>query len=127
MYVAIDMSEHQLIQLVLFDKDHCHRVTQKGQNADMLSFLKITLETYQIDPMALQGIAVVVGKGTFTSTRLAVTVANTFQYVNKTPLLAISAEELEDIKTLLATCEKKVTSHFLSATYSGAPRIHQKK
>jgi tRNA A37 threonylcarbamoyladenosine modification protein TsaB len=124
MYLAIDMSESQQIHLVLFDE--CNRTDThvEGKNADVLTVFDEFLTSQTLTPSELSGIAVVMGEGSFTSTRLAATVANTCQFVLGTPLVSIHPYELEDTMMLAKRCQSECVNHFLSPTYSGLPRIH---
>lgn len=68
----------------------------------------------------LRGIAVVVGLGRFTSTRIAVTTANTLAFAFKIPVIGVKGRDL-------ALAEKRLKSArpgmYLSATYSGEAHI----
>ncbi len=75
----------------------------------------------------LAGIMVVVGAGSFTSTRLACVVANTFAYVLQIPLLAIKKDEINKIQKLIPKLLKQKKGHYISATYSGEANIGKKE
>lgn len=70
---------------------------------------------------------VVVGAGGFTSTRVACVVANTFAYVLKIPLLAITAAEASDPQKLIPKLLKQKSGNYISAAYSGEANIGRKK
>ena len=70
---------------------------------------------------------VVVGAGSFTSTRIACVVANTFAYVKQIPLLAISVEQVDEVQELVPELLKQKKGNYISATYSGEPNIGGKK
>lgn len=126
MYLAIDMSQMRTIHLVLFDAKTHVEMQIEGKNADVLATIADFLKAQNRAPETLRGIAVVMGEGTFTSTRLAATVANTFQYVHQIPLLEIRSTDISDTSKLVKEFETNGVHHFLSATYSGAPRINMK-
>lgn len=126
MYLAIDMSQPSQIHLVLFESELVAEITTKGANADVLTVMADFLAANNIEAKSLHGIAIVMGEGTFTSTRLSVTVANTVQYVYDTPLLDITAAELSDVATLSERFKTDAKDHYLSATYSAEPRIGTK-
>jgi tRNA threonylcarbamoyladenosine biosynthesis protein TsaB len=61
------------------------------------SIVKVTadlLAEAKVEPRALQGIAVVVGPGSFTSLRVGLTVANQFAHELGVPILGVRTEEL---------------------------------
>lgn len=70
------------------------------------------------------GIAVVVGKGRFTATRIAVTVVNTLGYALKIPVVSVISND----EVLAEKALKKVKSGvFVSAKYSGEAHIGGQK
>jgi tRNA A37 threonylcarbamoyladenosine modification protein TsaB len=69
---------------------------------------------------------VVVGAGSFTSTRVACVVANTFAFVLQIPLLAISLKQAQNPQKLIPKLLKQKKGNYLSATYSGEPNIGRK-
>ena len=66
-----------------------------------------------------------VGVGSFTSTRIACVVANTFAYAMQIPLLAIKENEIENVQKLIPKLLKQPKGQYISATYSGEPNISQ--
>jgi tRNA A37 threonylcarbamoyladenosine modification protein TsaB len=85
----------------------------------VVSAIKHFLSKAGIGLLQLKGIAVVVGKGKFTSTRIATTVANVLSYVFKIPV--IEAENtLDGWWNKFAGMEH---GKYISAKYSGEPRI----
>jgi len=123
MYLLINTSVRDSIALSLFDVEN--RIDKKFEvgNRELLQSIDsfLTSENKTKDDVA--GIMVVVGKGSFTSTRLAVTVANTFGYVRHIPLLSVSLEQTADVQSLIALLLDQPVGQYLSATYSGVPNI----
>ena len=123
MYLMIDTSERDVIALSLFDKEQKKDVRVTASNRELLQTIDSVLTSENILPEAILGIMVVVGEGSFTSTRLATTLANTFGYVQHIPLLAISKKQAEDPQSMIASLLEQPSDQYLSATYSGVPNL----
>jgi tRNA threonylcarbamoyladenosine biosynthesis protein TsaB len=124
MYLLIDLSTRDMVSLRLYDADALvQSIETPGKNVDLLTVIADALAAIHISPEQLGGIAVVVGSGTFTGTRLAVTVANTFAFANKTKVVTISEHQKEDFSLQRELFAAAVAGEFISATYSGMPRI----
>jgi len=67
----------------------------------------------------LKGMAVVIGKGRFTSTRVATTVANVLSYVFKIPVVGVETSECEWWDKIASADAGK----YITAKYSGEPNI----
>lgn len=122
MYLLIDTSEKNKINLSIFDDKTIEHKSYPGQNRELLSCIHDLFAG--LPPMeggnkgGVGGIMVVVGAGSFTSTRVACVVANTFGYVLQIPLLAISKEQAKDPQKLIPTLLKQPKGQYISATYS---------
>jgi len=127
MYLCINLSEKDDIHLVLFDSETSREFHVAGANKDLLAAIDDFLKQEEKKSRDFRGIAVVVGVGGFTSTRLAVTVANGFGYALGIPLLAIGKEKLEDLISVIPDIEVQRPGVYISATYSGEPSITKKK
>ncbi|EKD67138.1 MAG: hypothetical protein ACD_48C00582G0002 [uncultured bacterium] len=123
MYLMIDTSERDVIALSLFDKEQKKDVRVTASNRELLQTIDSVLTSENILPEAILGIMVVVGEGSFTSTRLATTLANTFGYVRHIPLLAISKKQAEDPQSMIPSLLEQSSDQYLSATYSGVPNL----
>lgn len=130
MFLLIDTSEYNTIHLALFNKNSIEHKKYSGQNSEILSCVDKLLRGRKTSPLnkgglggLLAGIMVVVGAGSFTSTRLACVVANTFAYVLQIPLLAIKKSEINKIQKLIPKLLKQKKGHYISATYSGEANI----
>ncbi|MBI4992797.1 MAG: hypothetical protein HZC26_01495 [Candidatus Magasanikbacteria bacterium] len=128
MYLLFDLSTKDLIHLAIFDARSIEHKNYSGKNRELLDCIhnlsKIT--NYKLKIKNLSGIMVVVGAGGFTSTRVACVVANTFAYVLKIPLLAITAAEAPDPQKLIPKLLKQKPGNYISATYSGEANIGRK-
>jgi len=100
-YLLIDMSEKSDIHLVLFDEEKKVEKNFEGQNRELLLCIDNFFIENNVVKENIKGIMVVVGVGTFTSTRIACVVANTFAFVLQIPLLAIGIDDIVKIQDLI--------------------------
>lgn len=128
MYVLIDMSVADTIRIVLFSDDGqlLQETQESGNTVALLSVLDASLQQIGCGPDAITGIAVYVGVGTFTSTRIAVTVANTFVYAQQLRACTTTVMDNTDLLQIADQVRKAVPGQLISATYSGVPRIGKK-
>lgn len=127
MFVLFDLSSKDLIRVVLFDETGLHEKKEEARNKELLAVFDSFLVEKKLSKKDVQGIMVVVGSGGFTSTRLAVTVANTFGYALHIPLLAISEAEAADPQALLTRLLAQPPGQLISPTYSGEANIGGEK
>lgn len=127
MFLLINTSERDKIHLALFDEDKKFEKVFEGQNRELLASIDVFLKQKNIEKKNLKGIMVVVGSGSFTSTRIAAVVANSFGYVLQIPLLSITKDEIKDIQGLILKLRKQKPGIFISAQYSGKPNITKAK
>ena len=129
MYLLFDLSTKDQIHLALFDENSVEHKNYPGRNRELLGCIhnlsKIKNLKFKIRNLA--GIMVVTGIGGFTSTRVACVVANTFAYVLKIPLLAITMAQASDPQKLIPKLLKQKSGNYISATYSGEANIGRKK
>ncbi len=123
MYLLIDLSEKDLIHLVWFGEEARVDKNYEGMNKDLLLSIDTFFCDLGVSKSGVHGIIVVVGTGGFTSTRLAVTVANTFGYVMQIPLLTINVDQVSIAQSLIPELLKQPAGQYISATYSGEPNI----
>ncbi len=126
MYLMVDTSERDVVVLSVFDEMTRQKVVKNVSNRDLLKCIDEFLNTQKLRKEDVSGIMVVVGEGSFTSTRLATTVVNTFAYVQDVPVLAISKEQAVDPQALIPELLKQLKGQYISATYSGVPNIGKK-
>ncbi|PIT87356.1 MAG: hypothetical protein COU31_03330 [Candidatus Magasanikbacteria bacterium CG10_big_fil_rev_8_21_14_0_10_40_10] len=127
MNLLIDASKKEFIKFVLFDKNKHSAQKYAGVKHDYLIYIDKFLKKYNLKPKKLTGVAVVVGAGGFTSTRLACVIANMFAYTLDIPVLAIQANQPFDPADLSDKLKKRRKSVFVSASYSGPASIGIKK
>ncbi|MFH1286147.1 MAG: hypothetical protein ABII02_00095 [Candidatus Magasanikbacteria bacterium] len=127
MYLLIDTSQKEAIHLALFDKNEIFVASVRAQNRELLESIDSFFVSKDFEKEHLKGIVVVVGEGGFTSTRIAVTVANTFGYALQISLLAISKEQSLDPQALIEQTQSQPVGQYISASYSGEPNITKPK
>ena len=123
MFLLIDTSVRDSISLSLFDTDTKKDVRVMANNRMLLFHIDAFLKQEGKTVENIEGIMVLVGEGSFTSTRLAVSVANTFGYARKIPLLSLSKSEAQQPQTSIASLIAQPIGLYLSATYSGVPQL----
>ncbi len=125
MYLLINTSEKDEIDIALFDDKTIEHKFYSGRNRELLSCIQnvFKIKNSKLKIKNLSGIMVVVGAGSFTSTRVACVVANTFGYVLQIPLLAISKEQAKDPQKLISKLLKQPKGQYISATYSGEANV----
>ena len=127
MYLLIDPSQKDTIHLALFDEKKRFDKSLDGRNRELLFCIDEFLTKHKLPKEEVLGIAAVVGEGGFTSTRLSVTVANTFSYALQIPVLTVGLEEVTDTQSMIEKLKKQPDGQYISATYSGEPNIGHSK
>ena len=131
MFLLFDLSTKDQIHLAIFDSRTIEHKNYSGRNRELLGCIHNLLEVYKVCKVhkvkSIGGIMVVTGIGGFTSTRVACVVANTFAYVLRIPLLAITSVEASDPQKLIPKLLKQKPGNYISATYSGEANIGRKK
>jgi tRNA A37 threonylcarbamoyladenosine modification protein TsaB len=123
MYLLINTSQRDSVDLTFFDEGNSFDKHVDAKNRDLLLVIDEFLNEKKLNKEDVQGIAVVVGEGGFTSTRISVTVANTFAYANKIPVVTVDLKEAEDLEVLIEKIKNQDPGTYVSATYSGEPNI----
>ena len=95
---------------------------EEGEGSLERSF-ELLVKELGIELTALTGLAVRVGDGRFTATRLAVTFANTLASVLKIPVVSVLSESPEDAGEALKSAK---VGELAAAKYSAEPRVGQK-
>jgi len=124
--LLVNLSEKEKIRLAIFDEQRRKDCQSFGQNRALLFCIDGFLREHGQDKKEVQGIMAVVGEGSFTSTRLAVTVANAFAYALQIPLLAVNKNQVDKAQDLIPKLLKQPKGRYISATYSGEPNIRIK-
>jgi tRNA A37 threonylcarbamoyladenosine modification protein TsaB len=123
MFLLLDLSQKEKINLALFDENTMKKAKYDGMNRELLSSLDSFLSENNFDKKDLKGVMVVVGEGSFTNTRISCVVANTLGFTLGIPLLAIKKEQTKNLKKLIKTLVKEPVGQYISATYSAPPNI----
>lgn len=123
MYLLIDLTKRGNIHLVWFDMERRRDMEYAGKHTDVLSSLDNFFSDCGAQKTEVKGIMAVVGTGSFTSTRLAVTIANTFGYVFDIPLLSLGAEDVALAQQFIPKLLIQPKGQYLSAVYSSEPTI----
>jgi tRNA A37 threonylcarbamoyladenosine modification protein TsaB len=126
MFLLIDLSKRDEINLALFNKEKIIKQNIAGRNKDLLLSMDKFFTQEKFEKNNLKGIMVVVGIGSFTSTRIASVVANTFSYILNIPLLAITSDKINKIQELIPELLNQESGVYISAKYSGEPNINIK-
>ena len=124
MYLLLDNSDAQQIVLSLWlDNVWVQRVYQ-SKEFGLIGAIDKCFQEEKCVLKDLGGIAVVVGRGSFTSTRIAVTVANTLSYALGISVVATSSIEEIGLVDKIKNAKKDI---LVSAVYSGEPNIGKKR
>lgn len=123
MFLLIDLSEKKSIRLILFGEMREEHVCVERSHRKLLSTIDEALQSHGLDSRSISGIAVVTGSGSFTSTRLAITVANTFAYALRIPVVGVAAANAKDLPETQEMLRKKKVGQYVVAHYSGEPHI----
>lgn len=123
MYLYIDPSGSHSTYLVLFYPDHQKEYTYEGKNRELLTHIVHIFDQEKLSLDDLDGIAVRVGSGGFSSTRIAAVVANTFSFALHIPVIGSSGEHAHSFDILTSIFTSTKPGVYLSPTYSGEPNI----
>lgn len=123
MFLLFDVSEKDVIHLALFGEKERVDSTVAGRNRDLLGAVDNFLRERQLNSGDVYGIAVVVGAGGFSSSRIAAVVANGFAYVKNIPVVAVSKDRAGDTPFLVSLLSSSSAGRYVSAAYSGEPNI----
>lgn len=120
MFLLIDNSSDGAINFYWREKNKIIAVKNKNSRRPLLAVLESSLKKRKKKISDLKGVAVVIGLGRFTATRIAVTVANILGLALRIPVAAVNRVDLERAEKLL---RKKRVNVYVSAKYSGEARI----
>ncbi|MFA6485815.1 MAG: hypothetical protein WCT40_00385 [Candidatus Magasanikbacteria bacterium] len=93
-----------------------------GQKLGVLAGLEALLKKKNVKLADVSGLAVVVGRGRFTSTRIAATVANTLAYALQIPIVAVN----DSREKWLDKLSVQPVGQYISAQYSAEANIGKK-
>lgn len=122
MFILFDTSgdKGKVVLLYLVDT----KIIQKefAENAkSLVEVLSDALKSENKTLSDIKGMAVVVGVGRFTSTRVAVTTANTLAYALAKPVVAVSKELISE--KIIQEIMRATVGRYVSAKYSAEARI----
>lgn len=128
MYILIDMSVKDTIRIVQFTADGTlvHETVTNGTTVELLQTLDTSLTETAHTIGGVMGIAVYVGVGSFTSTRIAVTVTNAIVYAKHICACTTNVAACTDLPNIAVNLRQAEPGQYISATYSGSPRIGNK-
>lgn len=120
MYVLLDPSMGATFYVVHSGKWESYHYPVERSGKLLPAFIDVLGKT-DLAVDAINGFGVLVGKGTFTSTRVAVTLANTLAYARGIPVATFI--DLPTPDAVAALFKASENSHYIQATYSGEPRL----
>ena len=99
MILGIDTTNRERIELTLYQKDaeRCFEFETKDQSADLLISIDQILKKEKISLEDLKAVIVNRGPGSFTGTRVGVTVANTLAWSLDIPIVGYRGREKDKI------------------------------
>ena len=124
MFLLINNSDDNQLDVVMRQGEREIAESIKADSgAGLLENIDILFKKHHFKLGDLKGVAVVVGKGRFTLTRIAVTVANTLAYAMRIPVAAI----VDSPKDWLNKLSSQPIGRYVSAQYSAEPNIGKQK
>lgn len=126
MFLLINTSVRDEISLTMFKGNFVEQKKYPVPNRELLATIENFLQAHTLHVQDIEGIATLVGVGSFTSTRIATTVANAWAYVKNIPIVGVKAEEVADLRVLEQKMIEAEPGIYISATYSGEPNLGQK-
>ncbi|MFA5128025.1 MAG: hypothetical protein WC457_03435 [Patescibacteria group bacterium] len=120
MFLLIDNSNDEAIIFYWREQKKIITVKNRSSKQSLLAVLETSLKKHQKNISDLTGIAVVVGLGRFTATRVATTTANTLGFALKIPVVSVDSADYELAEKLL---RKKRVGIYISAKYSGEAHV----
>ena len=127
MYLLVDNSADEKVIFAYTDGAKWKKVEfirPENNRVSLLLFLDKLLKKLKYKLSDIGGIAVVVGKGKFTATRIAVTMANTLAYALKIPVIGAVDESGAGLFKKIKTAKPGI---YISAKYSAAATIGKRK
>ena len=121
MYLLIDNSSDDLVLSYSLNGQAIKQLIVK--NGEVLPTINRLFKKNKLTINDLSGIAVVVGHGRFTATRIAVTVANTLAFANHIPAIAVNNSNDDWLQLV----KQATVGHYVSAKYSGEAHLGSPK
>ena len=121
MFILIDNSNRKEIFFYYYLDDKWQEKSfNVKDNKPLLCYFDKLLKILKKKKTDLLGLAVLIGKGSFTSTRIATTLVNTFGYAFDIPVIGVRELELVELKEKIMNTK---VGQYVSAKYSGEPNI----
>jgi len=107
-FLVIDTATPNCSVTILYkDKSHSKALVNKNQTKELIPLIKELLENEQLLLTDLTAIAICIGPGTFTGTRVGVMTAKALSYGSNTPLITFSTPDLfNELSSHCKTFEK---------------------
>ena len=122
MFLIIDNTEEEkIIFHYSLDNKLVQRIYKTSKTGRLLVCLDKLLSHLKLKLKDIKQLGVVVGAGRFTSTRLAVTAANTLAYSLKIPVVALPKNFTKD--SVFKMAKIGTLGQYVIPAYSGEPRI----
>ena len=122
MYLLLDNSNEEEILFVLSVNNKSVQYQFPFEHKSLPELLSECLKKAKLKMSDIDGLAVVIGKGRFTATRLAVTFVNTLAYALQIPVVASDPDE-----DWPAKISAQPVGIYVSAKYSGEAHISGKQ
>jgi tRNA A37 threonylcarbamoyladenosine modification protein TsaB len=127
MFLFINTIESNQLELALFDfsgRKKCLRTRfSSPRNDKILILLESLLKKARLKPTKINGIAVLVGQGSFTGIRLGLTIANMFGFLLNIPVIGVKSAEESTIKMAAKQLARKKKFVPLKPVYEKEPNI----
>ncbi len=127
MYLLVDVTQEGVVSLRLYSHTTTMSFSRPHMHRDMLQDIRVFLFEQGIAVSSILGVAVVMGHGSFTSTRLATIIANTWRFVFHVPVVPVPYAYKDDRAYCLSLFDQyadgKRDASYISPLYSGNPRI----
>lgn len=123
MYLYIDPSLHDQIHIVLYRKGEVKEYAVPGRNRELLNTIVSAFDQEKLLVTELEGIAILLGEGGFSSTRIAAVVGNTLAFALHIPIIGVTREHRITSESLSKLFSFAHAGVYISPTYSGEPNI----
>ncbi|PIR74713.1 MAG: hypothetical protein COU35_00895 [Candidatus Magasanikbacteria bacterium CG10_big_fil_rev_8_21_14_0_10_47_10] len=123
MYLLLDLSIRDSVGLDVFGQSSHEHKSYSGENRNILFYVHQFLVSTGYKREDVQGIAVIMETGSFTSIRLAVTLANTWAYARQISVIGLAPDEIENLDAVAVRLAQVTPGTYISASYAAEPNI----
>lgn len=128
MKLIIDNSSEQFVFFYLKIGGRWLKDKRRFSSTPLTVLLDAAVKKHKKKIQDISGVAVLIGKGRFTATRIAVTVANTLSFALKIPVAGLnSLNSPDDFKAAENKLNKGRPGAYISAKYSAEAHISGKR